>query len=977
MTNTSDSGLHIRPLPRLGQEIGRFLIEKELPRGGQARVYRAWQTDLQRPVALKLLPNSYASDQEAAARFKREIENVARISHPNIVRVYEAGEVEGHPFFTMEFMEGQDADIMVKRGAIDPDEAASIMEAVARGVHEAHAAGIIHRDIKPGNIILRKDDTPVLTDFGLAQDLTHSAQLTQTGISMGTPAYMAPEQARGERNRVGKRSDVYAMGATLFSLLTGKRPVEGESAYELMLKVAESQGPKWPRQAIEDIPADLRAIVEMAMQNDPGKRYESAADFADDLERFLHGEWVVARTRGNFAKLWVRSRRYLPVAGVVIVTLALAAGMVYTGLNPQISDNTEGGILGGRAEDLSKDFKEKTGEELESLFDPTRDGSWTKSGASVRRGDFGELVLTRTGSEPLLISPNAPQCWGDFTLQTDFQVVGTDGELSLLVGMPDSTTLAETAYVIALGADSPERLELRRLGASVYSSYRGGLEPLLQDGVWYRAVVARSGQRLEFTLLQVLGASPIVSFTYEDDFPALVSGQSEAGPFTRQRFGISARSSILSVRDVTVSHRDSQHSTEQLLFSVGQYAEAELRLSARLNEPLPSDADSTTRDERAAQLYLRARCRLPLGLSAEAMQDCADAKPLISDTALRARVFLFSSQLATRLGDDESALAQLRVAQFNGGAVFGSRVYHDAYSRALALSVATPERALAYFDWTASNALGSPLLVCDSLYRGATIRLSKPETRAQGVTALERIESASYQRFGTTFVPAMAQLFDVRWESINSPAPNTTGVASVADWLAASVNGYGVDNTRVIEPLVQAAWLGRLASEPADPTLWTKAGAWLTAAATAGADPIWIEMQRDMMLQERPQGTDAQARVAAWRALADQLQLDEPGHGVLTAVSDYFIGTPAEPGDQTRRNDVLRRALRREIAQADGFWLAGADADRLAEYCIALYEATSEREAAVKRRETAASHKNAGALALLKGRANRWLPFQG
>ncbi|MCA8918984.1 MAG: serine/threonine protein kinase, partial [Planctomycetes bacterium] len=257
MSNTSDSGLHIQPLPKLGQEVGRFLIENELPRGGQARVYRAWQTDLQRPVALKLLPSSYAANLDTTARFKREIENVARISHPNVVRVYEAGEVEGHPFFTMELIDGHDAETLIKRGAIDPDEGASIIEAVARGVEEAHQSGIIHRVIKPGNVILRKDDTPVLTDFGLAQDLTHSEQLTQTGISMGTPAYMAPEQARGERNRVGKKSDIYALGATLFTLLTGKRPAEGTSTYELMLKVAESQGPKWPRQALEDVPPDL------------------------------------------------------------------------------------------------------------------------------------------------------------------------------------------------------------------------------------------------------------------------------------------------------------------------------------------------------------------------------------------------------------------------------------------------------------------------------------------------------------------------------------------------------------------------------------------------------------------------------------------------------------------------------------------------------------------------------------------------
>ncbi|MCB9933276.1 MAG: serine/threonine protein kinase [Planctomycetes bacterium] len=980
MPNSSDSGLHITPLPKLGQEVGRFLIEKELPRGGQARVYRAWQTDLQRPVALKLLPASYAVDGDAVARFKREIENVARISHPNIVRVYEAGEVEGHPFFTMEFLEGQDAESMVKRGPMDPDEAASVIEAVARAVHEAHGAGIIHRDIKPGNIILRKDDTPVLTDFGLAQDLSHSEQLTQTGISMGTPAYMAPEQARGERNRVGKRTDIYAMGATLFSLLTGRRPVEGESAYELMLKVAESESPAWPRQAVEDVPADLRAIVEMAMQNDPGKRYESAADLADDLERFLHGEWVVARTRSRVAKLWVRSRRYLPVAAVVIVTLALAGGMVYTGLNPTVAENAEGSIL-GEPELISKPFTEKTGEEFESIFDPKRDGSWTKTGADARRGDGGELVLTRAGLEPVLISPRAPTCWGDFTLQTDFKLDGTDGPLEFLVGMPDDASVSETSYVIALGAEARDRLELRRLGVAVYSAYYSSGLPapadgLLREGVWYRASVTRSGQRLEFSLVQAAGLLPVVSFLYEDDFPALVGGRAETGAFSRQRFGIAARSTELSLRDVTVSHRDNQHSTEALLFSVGQYEQAELRLSARLTEALPSGADVQARNERASLLFLRARCLVQLERPDDAWLDCVSAKSLVSDPDLRARLFLLSSQLETARGDDSAALDQLRVAQYNASGV-ASRVYHDAYARGMGLQPTEPARALVYFDWVAGNALGSPWLVCNALHAGAQLRLDQPETRAQAVAALERIESANYQRFSATFVPAVATLFRLRWESLSAEAPNTAGLAEAADWLAASVDGYGVDNSRLIEPLLRAAWMGRLASEPAQPSLLAKAGKWLEAAAQAGAEPVLIEFQRALMNQERPRGVTADQRIEQWRALAEQLTLDQPGHGVLSAVSDFFIGSPLDAADQERRNGVLRRALRRELGGQPTFWFADADADHLAEYCIALNEASSNRESAVERLEAAASRSGAGALALLRGRAARWLPIPG
>ncbi|MCA8936979.1 MAG: serine/threonine protein kinase [Planctomycetes bacterium] len=977
MSNTSDSGLHIQPLPKLGQEVGRFLIENELPRGGQARVYRAWQTDLQRPVALKLLPSSYAANLDTTARFKREIENVARISHPNVVRVYEAGEVEGHPFFTMELIDGHDAETLIKRGAIDPDEGASIIEAVARGVEEAHQSGIIHRDIKPGNIILRKDDTPVLTDFGLAQDLTHSEQLTQTGISMGTPAYMAPEQARGERNRVGKKSDIYALGATLFTLLTGKRPAEGASTYELMLKVAESQGPKWPRQALEDVPPDLRAIVEMAMQNDPGKRYDSAKDLADDLERYLHGEWVVARSRSMLAKLWIRTRRFAPVAAVVIVTLALAGGMVYTGLNPAISDNTEAPSL-GVPETLSSDFKDKTDEELEKLFD--QDGTWAKTGASVERGSNGELVLSRSGPEPITISPRTPACWGDFTLQTEFELDGNEGPLEFLVGMPDSNQADETAYTISIGAESRDRLALHRLGIGVYSAYTSPGTALLTDNRWYRATIKRSGQVLEFTLVYAENGLPLTSFTYEDAFPALVSGHNEAGAFARQRFGIRAQADVLMVRDVTVSHRDNQHTTEALLFSVGQFAEAELRLTARLNERLARSADAKARNDRAELLYLRARCLTQLNRPEDALADCAEAKLLINDAALRAKVFLLCSQLETQRGDDASALAQLRVAQLNTSfaSSFNTIVYNDAHSRARQLAQTEPDRALAYFDYVSTNALGSPWLVCDALYHGARIRLASDdeEARKQGLTALERIEGENYRRFGGTFGPAMVLLFEQRWETLDSEAAELDQLVEVADWLSRTAGTYGVDDSILIAPLVRANWLGRLISGPGDRTSWDRATDWLDAAKRAEGDDVWLELQEALMGEERPEysGT-TESRVAKWRALAAKLTLEDPRHGVLSAICEYFIGSPLDAQDLKRRNDVLRRALRNELKDVPGFWFGDIGAQQLAEYCIALYAAPIDREGAVASLEEAADAASAGALVLLKDRAEQWLPI--
>ncbi|MBZ0137922.1 MAG: serine/threonine protein kinase [Planctomycetes bacterium] len=969
MENPSDSGLHIRPLPRLGQELGRFLIEKELPRGGQARVYRAWQTDLQRPVALKLLPNSYAADQDAAARFKREIENVARISHPNIVRVYEAGDIDGHPFFTMEFLEGQDAESMVKRGAIAPDEAASIIEAVARAVHEAHGAGIVHRDIKPGNIILRKDDTPVLTDFGLAQDLTHTDQLTRTGISMGTPAYMAPEQARGERNRVGKRSDIYALGATLFSMLTAKRPVEGESAYELMVKVAESTGPKWPRQAIDDVPPDLRAIVEMAMQNDPGKRYESAADFADDLERYLHGEWVVARTRSPLAKLWVRSRRFAPVAAVVVITLALAAGMVYTGLNPVATDNREGLILDETP--LMSEF-DAVGEDIETLFD---EGAWTRQNATVRRGASGELVLERSEPGPVLISPRKSACWGDFSLQTEFRVDDSDGELALLIGLPDDVDLANTAYSVVFGARSRDRVELRRLGVGVYSTYLGNPDGrVLSDGAWYRAVVRRSGQTLEVGLFSLPALAPVVSFTYEDDFPALVSGMKDGESFARKRFGMSASADTLRIRDVTVSHRDNPHSMEALLFSLGEFGELEDRISARLTNPLGNQPGAQARNERAELLHLRARCRAAMQRDEEALADCSEAKNLITDSDLRGRVFLLSASLEARRGDDIAALAQYRVALFNGpvGGGFASRVYHQVYTQALRLP---PERALAYFDFVGANALGSPWLVCDSLYRSAGLRLAADD-REQGIAALERIEGENYRRFGAAFTPAMVRLFELRWEVLAGDDSVLAPLTEVADWLAGSVGGYGVDNRLLITPLVRACWAGRMGSGPGDMALWRRAGMWLESVEAAGADAVWVELLRALMNEERPEGL-GEARIMAWRELAARLKTDDPRYGVLSAVAEYFIGAPVDEADLKRRNDILRRALRKELVEVPAFWLGDAGPDRLADYCIAMVEDNFDREAAVTRLENAAAAPNAGVIRLLKGRASAWLPIPG
>ncbi|MCC7509056.1 MAG: serine/threonine protein kinase [Planctomycetes bacterium] len=964
-----DSGLHITPLPRIGQELGRFIIERELPRGGQARVYRAWQTDLQRAVALKLLPSSYASDQDALIRFRREIENVARISHPNIVRVFEAGEIEGHPFFTMDFIEGHDAESSAKRGPMDPDEAATIIEAVARAVSEAHKQGIIHRDIKPGNIILRRDGTPILTDFGLAQDLSHSEQLTQTGISMGTPAYMSPEQARGERNRVGVKTDVFALGATLYTLLTGKRPVEGESTYELMLKVAESQGPKWPRAAIEDIPQDLRAIVEMAMANDPAKRYDTADDLADDLERYLSGEWVVARSRGKLARIWLRTRRYVPVAAVILAALGLAGGMVYTGLNPGFISNSEPPVLDDR-DLLSSDPDRR--EDVEPLFG--EGGTWSHRGGTVNQGSGGEIVLARTGAEPLLISPKEPACWGDFTLQCELRVRDVSGPLELLFGMPDSHTANDTAYTIALGEGSRDRLELRRLGIPVLSAYRPGTRPLLEAGVWYRAVITRTGQALSFSLSEVALPGNVVTFSFNDIFPAFAG----AG----RRFAVQGDVAELSLRTVSVSHRDTQHSTEMLLYSVGQFSDAELRVTARLTLPLPPEANPAERNERAALHFLRASCRLQLARPEEAFQDCTAAKSLVSDPGLRSRIFLLASGIETGRGDDTAAIAQLRVAQLSAGLAgeLNSWLLQDAANRGAALEADSPERALRYYDFVSNNALGSPGLVCEALYRDAQLRLRLSETqpeaadrlRAEALSSLERIEGGTYLRFGATYAPAMAMLFTLH---VDDPAASPGAISEAADWMAAAVDGYGVDNSLLAMPLVRAAWHGRLTSSGIDMEPARRAATWLQAAQRAGADETWVLLLRAMAATERPElYGSSEARIKLWREAAEVLKADEPLHTLPAALAEFFLGSAIDRDDQARRESNLRRALRIGHKDHAGHWFAGAGWEEFANYCVGLYS-QNDRLRATELLEKAAAGAGAGDLRLLAARAAAWLPI--
>lgn len=287
----------------LGAVAGYELLG-ELGRGGMGVVYRARQVRANRDVALKMVLHGSHGGAAQMARFRAEAEAVARLQHPNIVAVYEVGESEGRPFFSMEFCAG--GSLANATQTMSPRAAAELLLQVARGVAAAHAAGIIHRDLKPGNVLLTSEGIPKVADFGLAKQMEAAgasleAGLTATGAVLGTPSYMAPEQA-GSARRVGPPADVYSLGAILYELLTGQPPFRGPTVTDtLLLLLTEDVRP--PRELRPDVPRDLEAICLRCLDKDQGRRYPNAAELSGDLVRFLNGDPVTASQSGLLDRL--------------------------------------------------------------------------------------------------------------------------------------------------------------------------------------------------------------------------------------------------------------------------------------------------------------------------------------------------------------------------------------------------------------------------------------------------------------------------------------------------------------------------------------------------------------------------------------------------------------------------------------------------------------------------------------------------
>jgi hypothetical protein len=352
-----------------GGHLGDYELLEELGRGGMGVVYRARHTPLRREAAVKLLLDAERATPGEFHRFQREAEVVARLQHPNIVPVYETGVCDEIPYLSMKLIEGGNVARARAKGRWPAGEqeaqrrVAALLVKIARAVHHAHQRGVLHRDLKPANILLDEQGEPHVTDFGLARPLSAGTCLTRTGTIIGTPCYMAPEQAAGAKD-ITTAADVYSLGAILYELLTGRPPFQGESALETLLRVQEEE-PALPRTLHRRIDRGLESICLKCLEKDPNRRYGSAEALADDVERWLRRESVAARPIRRIGRLVKWGRRRWAIA--TLLALCLLTGLAVSASFLWKTRSEAGALLNFAENELKRDHEREFQSYLEKV----------------------------------------------------------------------------------------------------------------------------------------------------------------------------------------------------------------------------------------------------------------------------------------------------------------------------------------------------------------------------------------------------------------------------------------------------------------------------------------------------------------------------------------------------------------------------------------------------------------------------------